>query len=341
MLRFANSELLALLALLPLIWGIYLIATRNRRRRIARFINPAFASTLIPLMSKGRRALKFALYISALVLVIVAAARPQLGSKLREVKSNGIEMMMLVDVSNSMLAEDFSPSRLDRTKHAISQLTDKLSQERMGLIAFAGEAAVKLPITSDYRMARAQADRLSTTSVARQGTNVTEALNLAMLSFSANSDAGKAIIIITDGENHEEGALEAAQRAAAAGIKIFTIGIGTPEGSLLTINGETVRDENGEMVVTRLDEKFLAELATITDGGYIRASRQDIGLATIVDSINEMERVELSTLSFEEYNEEFPLLLYLALALLLIDLYLRERRNPALSRFNIFREPVE
>ncbi|MFR9669162.1 MAG: VWA domain-containing protein [Rikenellaceae bacterium] len=337
MFRFANPELTALLLVLPLMWAIFIVATINRKRRVAKFGNPELINTLMPLMSRTRRVVKFILVILSVTLVVFAIARPQLGSKLREVKSEGVEMMLVVDVSNSMLAEDFEPNRLERTKHAVNQLFNSMEQDRVGLIAFAGEAAVKLPITADYRMAQSQAGRLSPQSVSRQGTSIAKALELAMLSFSSNSEASKVIILITDGEEHDGGALAVAQRAKEAGVKLFTIGIGTPEGALVSIDGEIIRDENGEMVVTRLDEATLQQIATITEGGYVRASRSNIGLAEIVDSIEQMEKSELTTISFEEYNELFHVLLSVAVVLLLLEFIIRERVNKAFARFNLFK----
>lgn len=337
MFRFAHPEYLALLAVIPIIWGVFILATIQRKHKIAKFGNPALIATLTPLMSKGRRGFKFTLLLIALTLLIFAIARPQLGSKLREVKSRGVEMMLLVDVSNSMLAEDFQPNRLERTKASINQLFTTLDQERVGLIAFAGEAVVKLPITSDFRMAQSHVARLSPSSVALQGTSITKALELASLSFSSNTESSKVIILITDGENHDGDAVEIAKRAAQRGIKIFTIGIGTPEGALVSIDGEMIRDENGDMVVSRLDEATLQQIAAATDGGYVRASRSSIGLSEIVDSINAMEKSELSTISYEEYNEQYQVLIAIAIFLLFAELYIRERVNLTLRRFNIFK----
>jgi Ca-activated chloride channel family protein len=274
----------------------------------------------------------------AFVCVVFAAARPQLGSKLREERAKGVEMMLVVDISNSMLAEDFEPNRLERTKYAINKLFEGLQQERVGLVAFAGEPKVQLPITSDYRMAQAFAKRLSPNLVAEQGTDVGKALELAMLSFSSQSERSRVIVLITDGENHEADAVAVARKAAEMGIRIYTIGIGTPEGAPIEIDGEFVKDENDEMVVSKLNEKMLEEIASLTEAAYVRASKQSIGLEEIVKSINEMERSELTTVKYEEYNEQYQYLVAVALALLLMDILVLSRRNPRLRRFNIFRE---
>ena len=336
MFRFANPDILWLLVLVPAMVLVLVLVARARRKALDRFAAGEALRELMPDVSQGRVRLKAALFIVAAAAVIIAAARPQFGSKLREQKSEGIEMMLVVDVSNSMLAEDFSPSRLDRTRYAIDKLFSSLHQDRVGMVVFAGEAKVQLPITTDYRMAKAFAKRLAPTLVSVQGTDLGQALSLATLSFSNAKDKSRAIILITDGEAHDANAIEAAHRAAEQGIRLFCIGIGTPEGAPIKIGGEFIRDEHGDMVVSRLNEKMLQEIAEIGDGGYIRATNQAFGLTEIVDKLNEMERGEQTSLQFEEYNEQFPVFLWVALVLLLLDSLILDRRNPRLRRFNIF-----
>ena len=336
MFRFANPDILWLLTAVPAMVVALALLARARHKALARFAASEVLKELIPDVSQGRIRLKSVLFIIAVAAVIIAAARPQFGSKLREQKSEGIEMMLVVDVSNSMLAEDFSPSRLDRTRYAIDKLFSSLHQDRVGMVVFAGEAKVQLPITTDYRMAKAFAKKLSPTLVSVQGTDLGQALSLATLSFSNAKDKSRAIILITDGEAHDANAVETAHRAAEQGIRLFCIGIGTPEGAPIKIGGEFIRDENGDMVVSRLNEKMLQEIAEIGDGGYIRATNQAFGLTEIVDKINEMERGEQTSLQFEEYNEQFPVFLWVALVVLLLDCLILDRRNPRLRRFNIF-----
>lgn len=338
MFRFANGELLYLLILVPVLVAVYLLAVGRRRRLVARFGNPALLSELMPDFSRGRIRLKAALFIAAYTLLVFAAARPQLGSKLREEHSRGVEMMLVVDVSNSMMAEDFEPNRLERTKYAIGKLFEGLQQQRVGLVVFAGEPKVQLPITSDYRMAQAFAKRISPSLVSEQGTAVGRALEQAMLSFSSQSEQSRVIVLITDGENHEDDAVEVARKAAAQGIRIYTIGIGTPEGAPIQIDGDFIKDENGEMVVSKLNEEMLEQIASITGGAYVRATKQSIGLDEIVKSIDEMEKSDLATVRFEEFNEQYQYLVAAALVLLVLDVFILSRRNPRLRRFNIFRE---
>ena len=341
MFRFANGELLYLLIAVPVLAAVYALAAGRRKRLVARFGNPELVRSLMPDFSRGRIRLKAALFITAFALLVLAAARPQFGSKLREEKSRGVEMMLAVDVSNSMLAEDFEPNRLERTKHAIGRLFDGLQQERVGLVVFAGEPKVQLPITSDYRMAQAFAKRISPSLVGEQGTAIGKALQQAMLAFSSQSEKSRVIVLITDGENHEDDALEAARMAKEQGIRIYTIGIGTPEGAPIRIGGDFVKDERGEMVVSKLDERTLEQIASITDGAYVRATKQSIGLDEIVKSINDMEKSDLSAVRFEEYNEQYQYLVAAALLLLLLETSVLSRRNPRLRRFNIFREERE
>ena len=331
MFRFANPQYLWLLLAIPALVALYWLAARNRRRRLARFGRPGILEELMPEVSTGRVTLKFILFCAAVTLLILAAARPQFGSKLREEKTQGVEMM---------LAEDFEPNRLERTKYAINKLFDGLHQDRVGLIVFAGEPKVQLPITSDYRMAKAFAKRIDPSLVPVQGTAIGKALSQALMSFSGETEENhsRVVILITDGENHEDDALAAARRAAEMGIRIYTIGIGTPEGAPIQIGGEFIKDEKGDMVVSKLNEEMLAQIADITGGAYVRSSKQSIGLDEIVKSINEMEQSELSVMRFEEFNEQYQYLLLAAIVLLLAEFLLLDRRNPLLAHLNIFRE---
>ncbi len=338
MFRFANPQYLWLLTTLPVFVALFLLALYNRRRRLARFGVAQTLAELMPDASNGRVILKFVIFCTALMLLIFAVARPQLGSKLREEKAQGIEMMLAVDVSNSMLAEDFEPNRLERTKYAINKLFDGLQQDRVGLVVFAGEPKVQLPITSDYRMAKAFARRIDPSLVSIQGTAIGKALEQALLAFSGDNHEkqSRVVVLITDGENHDDDAVAVAERAKEAGIKIFTIGIGTPEGAPIQINGEFIKDEKGDMVVSKLNEQMLSQIAEITGGVYVRSSKQSIGLEEIVKTINDMEQSELSTIQFEEFDEQYQYLLLAALVLLFIELIVLDRRNPMLAHLNIF-----
>lgn len=338
MFQFANPHILWLLLIIPVMVVVLIAISQLRKRNLAKFGNLHILQELMPEISQWRVKTKSALFLTAVAVVIIAAARPQFGSKLKEQKSQGIEMMLVVDISNSMLAEDFAPNRLDRTRYAIDKLFSTLEQDRVGLVVFAGEAKVQLPITTDYRMARNFVKRISPSLVSVQGTEIGQALDLASLSFSQNRDAGRVMILITDGETHDSSALDAAKRAAEQGIKIFAIGIGTPEGAPVKVDGEFIKDEDDQMVVSRLNEELLQQITAATDGGYIRATNAAFGLEEIVAEIEKLEKGELTTLRFEEYNEQFQWILAIAAVLLLLESLLLARRNPRLKRFNIFRQ---
>ena len=327
--------------MIPAAVALFIFAQVRRRRRLERFASSSLLAQLTPSASPARLRTKFIIYTLAVAFLIVAAARPQVGSKLREEHQKGIEMMLVVDVSNSMLAEDFEPNRLDRTKFAIDRVVESMKQDRIGVVAFAGEAQVQLPITSDYRMARAFARKLSPAMVRTQGTDLGAAIKLASMSFSSQSEGSRVMILITDGENHESDALDAAQAAAEKGIAIYTIGIGTPEGAPVMIGGEYLTDEKGDMVVSKLDEKMLQEIASATGGAYVRATKQSIGLKEIVDRLKELDESDLATTRFEAFDEQYQYPLAVALLLLLIEWLILDRRNPLLARFNIFGQKEE
>jgi Ca-activated chloride channel family protein len=336
MFRFANPEYFWLLAIIPLLAGVFAWSAYRRRKRLERFGNLATIAPFMPDASPARHVTKFLFLAATLALLIVALARPQLGSKLKEVKVNGIELMLAVDVSNSMLAEDFEPNRLERTKYAIGRLLEGLRQDRVGLVVFAGDAYVQLPITSDYTTAMSFVQQITPSMVSRQGTAIGAAIDLAVSGFSSESEGSRAIILITDGENHEDDAIVAAERAAEKGVNIYTIGIGTPEGKPIPIGDDFIRDENGEMVISHLGEVLLQQIAITTDGAYIRSTNQSVGLTEIIAKINETEGKEFAAQMFEEYDEQYGWFLGAALVCVMLGWAMLSRKNHLLSRLNIF-----
>ncbi|MBQ4278802.1 MAG: VWA domain-containing protein [Rikenellaceae bacterium] len=336
MFRFASPEYFYLLALIPLFIVGYALAVRARRRRLARFGNPETLRQLMPDVSPLRVRNKFILLVVAVGLVVVALARPQFGSKLREVRRTGIELMLAVDVSNSMLAEDFEPNRLERTKFAITRLIDQLKQDQVGLIVFAGDAYVQLPITSDYATARNFVNNVSTDMVSRQGTAMGAAIELASNSFSSGSEGSRVLILISDGENHDDDPVAAAKAAAERGIKIYTIGIGTPEGAPIRLDNDFIKDEQGNIVVSKLDEATLEQVALATGGGYIRSTKQSIGLDEIIARVNENEKKDMVSKVFDDFSEQYQYPLGLAILLLLLNSGMLDRKNRILARFNVF-----
>ena len=338
MFRFGIPEYLWLLLLIPLLIAVYWLYVRARRRRLSRFGNPETLRQLMPEASPKRVRHKFILILIAIASICVALARPQFGSKLKEVTRRGVEIMIAVDVSNSMLAEDFEPNRLERTKFAIDRLIEQLREDRIGIIVFAGDAYVQLPITTDYVAARNFVRHLSTTLVSRQGTAIGAAIELAAMSFSPGSEGSRILIVISDGENHEDDPIAAAQRAAEQGIKIYTIGVGTDKPTPMFINGEPILDEDGTMALTRLEEETLEQIALTAGGAYIRATNRSIGLTEIIERINEVEKKNLTTQIFEDYNEQYQYILGLALILLVLEVLMISRKNRILSRFSIFKK---
>ena len=338
MFRFANIELLYLLLAVPAMAVLFELMIRKRGQMMARFGSANAVKRLAPEVSVARLRVKFWLFAVAFALLVVAAARPQMGSKLREVEREGVEIMVALDVSNSMLASDFSPNRLERTKYAVSRVIEGLSEERIGVVVFAGDAYVQLPITSDYLTARNFVERISPTQVTKQGTAIGAALDLATSAFSNDSEGSRVVILVTDGENHEDDALKAAERAAERGVKVYTIGIGTPEGAPINIDGDFIRDSEGEIVVSKLDETTLQKIAATTEGAYIRATSASVGVQEIVDMINRTEKSKFKTEIFEEYDEKYHIPLVAALVLLLVELVVLPRRNRVLSKFNLFGE---
>lgn len=338
MFRFANPQYLYLLALIPIFTAIFIYSLHLRAKRLKTFGELPTILQLMPEVSVARIKYKFAVLCVALGFIIFALARPQIGLKLREVDNEGIELMLAVDVSNSMMAQDFQPNRLERTKYAINQLLSELEQDRVGLIIFAGDAYVQLPITADYVTARNFVNQISTNIISRQGTAIGAAIDLASSSFSSESEGSRVLVVISDGENHEDNALSAAERAAAAGITIYTIGIGTPEGAPIQIgdSGDFIKDENGDMVVTKLDEESLEKIALSTGGSYIRSTNQSVGLNEIITKIRQTQTTEFKSAVFDEYNEQYQYLLGIALLLLLLEFVILPRKNAILSRYDIF-----
>lgn len=336
MLRFAHPEYFLLLAVVFLLAVVYALYVRSRRRRLRRFGDPAVLVGLMPEASPARERNKVMLTLLAMTFLSVALARPQLGSRLREVERSGVEIMLAVDVSNSMLASDFQPNRLERTKFAIERVLEGLDEDRVGIVVFAGDAYVQLPITSDYLTARNFVRQLSPTMVSKQGTALGSAIRTAASSFSSASEGSRVIVLITDGENHEDDAVAAARHAAELGVKIYTIGIGTPEGAPIETDGDFIRDADGGIVVSKLDEEMLRQIAAETGGLYVRAGAASIGLEEIIGEINRTEKAQLKTTMFEEYDERFSYFLWCALVAVLLEFVIMSRRNRLLARYNIF-----
>jgi Ca-activated chloride channel homolog len=341
MFRFANPEYLYILLVIPVIFGLYMLSSIIRKRQLSEFGNIELIRQLMPGVSFRRGWIKLVIFLMAYALLVIGLARPQFGSKLTETKRKGIELIIALDVSNSMLAQDIQPNRLERAKQAISRLVDQLTNDRIGLIVFAGDAYVQLPVTNDYTSAKMFLSSISPGIVPKQGTAIGTAINLAVNSFSPQEETSKVIIVISDGENHEDDPLDAAKRASERGIVVHAIGIGSPQGSPIPIpsnrgSQDFLRDNEGNVVVTRLDEETLSKVALSTGGKYVRATNSQIGLLPLFEEINRMERAEFKEKKFSEFDDQFQYLFALALILLVIEFFVLERRNRLIQRLNLF-----
>jgi len=320
MITLAQGEYLLLLLIIPLLFVFYAIYLKARKRRIEKLGDPQLVADLMPTASKGKGWLKISLLAAAWLFFVIGLCRPQMGARLKEHQSQGIEVMIALDVSNSMLAEDYSPNRLERSKLAISRLVDKLQGDRIGLIVFAGESFVQLPITADYVSAKIFLNSINTGSVPIQGTALAEAITSAARSFSSQSERSRAIILITDGEDHEGDVIEAAKNVAQEGIRIYTIGVGSPQGKPIPFNGELMKDSGGEIVVSRLDEGILQEIASIGNGKYARAGNSEFGLNPIIDDIRQLDKENFQSVVFEDFDEQFMYFFAIALFFLILEL---------------------
>jgi Ca-activated chloride channel family protein len=276
--------------------------------------------------------------MAAIVLIIIVLAQPQFGTKVETVKRQGIEVMIALDVSNSMLAQDIQPSRLDKSKQVLSKLVDGMSEDKIGLIVFAGDAYTQLPITVDYVSAKMFFSSISPQLVPRQGTAIGSAIDLAIKSFGTKGEAGRAIIVITDGENHEDDAIGAAKLAAENGIAVHVIGMGKPDGAPIPVSGTMSfwKDKEGNVVVSKLNEQMCKDIAAAGKGVYVRADNTNAAFRVVNKELDTLAKSDLKTSVFSDYNEQFQSFALLALLLLILDFFIFERRNKRLSRFKIF-----
>ena len=330
---FAESKYLFLLLLIPLFIIIQTVVLKLRKRRLEKFGDGALVKELMPSYSKAKVWLRLSLFLMAFFFFVLGISRPQMGAILKEHKTRGAEVMIVLDVSNSMLAEDYSPNRLERAKLAISRVVDKLRDDRIGLVVFAGNSFVQLPITTDYVSAKMFLGSISTESIPIQGTAIGDAISTALRSFSAQSDRSRAIIVITDGENHEDDPVAAASQAAEMGVRVFTIGIGSPEGKMIPFEGDYLRDKEGNPVVTRLDEAVLQDVAAAGKGLYVRAGNSEFGLNPIIEEIARLDDEEYNSIVFEEYDELYMYFFAMALFFFVLEMLIGERR----SKYHLFK----
>lgn len=334
MIHLAQPAYLLLLLIIPLLFAAYGLYLKARKARVAKLGDPDLIGKLMPDASTGKGWLKMSLFAIGWLFLCLGMARPQMGARLKERESKGVEIMVALDVSNSMLAEDYSPNRLERSKLAVSRLVDKLQGDRIGLVVFAGQAFVQLPITTDYVSAKVFLNTTNTGSVPVQGTALADAISTCARSFSTQSEKSRAIILITDGEDHEGDVLEVAKSVAETGIRIYCIGVGSPAGKPIPVGGELMKDKEGNIVVTKLDEGILREIAAVGGGEYVRAGNSEFGLNPIIENIRSLDKEEFSSMVFEDFDEQYMYFFAVALFFFLLEAFVPQVR----SRRSIFKK---
>ncbi len=340
MFRFANIEMLWLLATIPVFAAAYWAYTRHKRRQLEAFGDAELMEQLMPNASRVRPTVKFSIVMVALALLIFAAARPQFGQSERTEKRQGIEAIVALDISNSMLAEDVAPNRLDRAKQMLSKLMDNMINDKVGLVVFAGDAFVQLPITCDYVSAKMFLNSIKPELIKTQGTAIGQALSTSIRCFGEQSEASRAIILITDGENHEDDAVAVAKRAKEMGIQVLVVGIGKPEGSPIPMPGTNNfrKDREGNVVVSRLNEDMCREIAQAGGGIYVRCDNTNTATKAIQKELDKLATQEIETQVFTDYNEQFQSFALIALLLLVIDFFIFNRKNKSITKMDIFGE---
>ena len=338
MFRFANPEFLYLLFILPVLILFFIYSNIRKRKAIKKYGNPELLAELMPDVSPKRQYWKFWLAFGAIAVVIFVIAGPQFGSKLETVKRQGVEIMICLDVSNSMLAEDISPNRLEKSKQMLARLTDGFVNDKVGLIVFAGDAFTQLPITSDYISAKMFLSSINPSMVSTQGTAMGAAINLAVRSFTPSETSDKTIILITDGENHEDDAIGAAKKAVEKGIHVNIIGIGQPNGSPIPIGGNNnfLKDKDGNVVITKLNEQMCQDIAAAGEGIYARADNTNSALKALQTEIEKMNKSEIDSKIYSEYDEQFQVLAWIVLFLLIAEFLTMDRKSRIFRRIKLF-----
>ena len=342
MFRFEDPIYLYFLAVIPIIVIIRLLMVHQQKRRLRRFGDIGLVRQLMPDVSRFRPAVKFYLLLAALALLIVLVARPQFGTKISHEKRTGIETIIAMDVSNSMLAEDVAPCRLDRSKMMVENLVDHFTNDKIGLIVFAGDAFIQLPITSDYVSAKMFLSSISPSMIATQGTNIAAAINMSVNSFTQQKGVGKAIIVITDGEDHEGHAIEAAKEAKDKGMRVYVLGVGSPNGAPIPIgDGEYLKDNTGQTVMTGLNEQMCRELAQAGGGAYIHVDNNSNAQQQLDTELDKLAKKEIESTIYSDYDEQFQAVGILVLLLLILEVCILEVKNPVLRRISLFKRSLK
>lgn len=337
MFRFEEPAYLYLLLILPLLVAFYLYSNYQRRKAIQKFGDPVLLAQLMPGASKHRPDAKYAILLVVIGMFSLLLARPQFGTKLETIKRQGIEVMIALDISNSMLAQDVAPSRLEKAKRLVEQLVDRMENDKVGMIVFAGDAFTQLPITSDYVSAKLFLESIHPSLISKQGTAIGQAVELATRSFTNTEGVGKTVIVITDGENHESGAIEAVKNAVGKNIQINVLGIGTQEGAPIPVgDNDFRRDNEGNVIVTRLNVDMCREVAQNGNGVFVQVDNSNRALKAISKEIDRLAKADIETQVYTEFDEQFQAVAWIILLLLAAELMILECKNPIIRKFRLF-----
>lgn len=338
MFRFEDPAYLYLLISLPLLILIRMYGLRKRKKQLKEFGDILLVKELMPNVSGGRRELKFWLMLAAVALIAVMLARPQMGTKISQDKRQGIEVMIALDISNSMKAEDVAPSRLDKSKMMIENLVDNFTDDKVGLVVFAGDAFIQLPITSDYVSAKMFLQNIDPSLIASQGTNLAEAVGLSSRSFTKQDNVGRAIIVITDGEDHEGGAIEAAKQAKKNGMRVFVLGVGSTKGTPIPDgNGGYMKDNTGQVVMSALNEEMCKQVAEAGGGAYIHVDNNNLAQRQLDNEISKLQKGDIMNVVYSEYDEQFQAVGILLIIILIVETIVLESKNPLLRKVKLFK----
>ena len=336
--KFASPEYFYLLIVIPIIWAVYIYSNYKRKKNLQAYGEIGLLKNLMPEVSNYRPGIKFWLSLVALALMVVVLARPQFGSKKETITRQGIEVVIALDISNSMMAQDIAPNRLEKAKKIISRLIDKFENDKIGLIVFAGDAFVQLPITNDFISAKMFLESITPALISRQGTDIGGAISLAMKSFTPKEGVGKAIIVITDGENHEGGAEDAAKLASEKGMNVYLLGVGSLDGAPIPIDGtnDYRRDKEGNVVVTKLNEQMAQTIAQAGNGAYIRVDNTNNAQKMLENEVNKLAKADVETEVYTEYNEQFEFVAWIAFLLLVIESLILTAKSRLTKDFKLF-----
>ena len=323
---------------MPVLVLVRLYGLRKRKAQLKKFGDPKLLKALMPDVSRMRRELKFWLMMAAVVLLVVMLARPQMGTKISQEQRRGIEVLIALDISNSMKAEDVVPSRLDKSKMLIENLVDNFTNDKVGLVVFAGDAFVQLPITSDYVSAKMFLQNIEPSLIAAQGTNLSDAIELSSKSFTKQENIGRAIIVITDGEDHEGGAIEAAKKAKKEGMRVFVLGVGSPKGSPIpNVDGGYMKDRSGQEVMSALNESMCKQVAEAGGGAYIHVDNTNIAQKQLDNEIAKLQKGEIMNAVYSEYDEQFQAVGILLIIVLVIEALILETKSPLFKKIKLFK----